>query len=205
MHKTATISRGRRRRETERMNPLKSPHALLLLAGLFSIDAHAGAVSPDLHSGMRGGDERAVRSSDGGASRPDGIDCMSSPERCVHKAAWCQDRDNSMSPVSPEEGVGAAKRRRPWRDSIRATKNGRSRQEGSRRRSASSVVVTLAKIASSASVIRWAVRYVELGADVFQIDTAPPERRHLRQARRILRFGERHLTSMPEIDTIISY
>ena len=50
-----------------------------------------------------------------------------------------------------------------------------------------------------------AMRYVELGADVFQIDTAPPERRHLRQARRILRFGERHLTSMPEIDTIISY
>ena len=90
------------------MNPLKSPHALLLLAGLFSIDAHAGAVSPDLHSGMRGGDDRAVRSSDGGASRPDGIDCMSNPERCVHKAAWYQDRDNSMSPVSTEEGVGAA-------------------------------------------------------------------------------------------------
>ena len=90
------------------MNPLKSPPALLLLAGLFSIDAHAGAVSPDLHSGMRGGDDRAVRSSDGGGSRVDGIDCMSSPERCVHKAAWYQDRDNSMSPVSPEEGVGAA-------------------------------------------------------------------------------------------------
>ncbi len=90
------------------MNPLKSPPALLLLAGLFSIDAHAGAVSPDLHSGMRGGDERGVRSSDGGASRPDGIDCMSNPERCVHKAAWYQDRDNSMSPVSTEEGVGAA-------------------------------------------------------------------------------------------------
>ncbi len=91
------------------MNPLKSsPPALLLLAGLFSIDAHAGAVSPDLHSGMRGGDDRAVRSSDGGASRPDGIDCMSNPERCVHKAAWYQDRDNSMSPVSTEEGVGAA-------------------------------------------------------------------------------------------------
>ena len=90
------------------MNPLKSPPALLLLAGLFSIDAHAGAVSPDLHSGMRGGDERAVRSSDGGGSRPDGIDCMSNPERCVHKAAWYQDRDNSMSPVSTEEGVGAA-------------------------------------------------------------------------------------------------
>ena len=90
------------------MNPLKSPPALLLLAGLFSIDAHAGAVSPDLHSGMRGGDDRAVRSSDGGGSRLDGIDCMSNPERCVHKAAWYQDRDNSMSPVSPEEGVGAA-------------------------------------------------------------------------------------------------
>ena len=90
------------------MNPLKSPPALLLLAGLFSIDAHAGAVSPDLHSGMRGGDDRAVRSSDGGASRPDGIDCMSNPERCVHNATWYQDRDNSMSPVSTDEGVGAA-------------------------------------------------------------------------------------------------
>ena len=90
------------------MNPLKSPHALLLLAGLFSIDAHAGAVSPDLHSGMRGGDDRGVRSSDGGGSQPDGIDCMSNPESCLHKAAWYQDRDNSMSPVSTDEGVGAA-------------------------------------------------------------------------------------------------
>ena len=90
------------------MNPLKSPPALLLLAGLFSIDAHAGAVSPDLHSGMRGGDDRAVRSSDGGVSRPDEVDCMSNPERCVHKAGWYQDRDNSMSPVSTEDGVGAA-------------------------------------------------------------------------------------------------
>ena len=90
------------------MNPLKSPPALLLLAGLFSIDAHAGAVSPDLHSGMRGGDDRAVRSSDGGASRVDEIDCMSNPERCLHKAAWYQDRDNSMSPVSTKKGVGAA-------------------------------------------------------------------------------------------------
>ena len=101
-------SREGRRRETERMKPLKSPPALLLLAGLFSINAHAGAVSPDLHSGMRGGDERAVRSSDGGASRVDGIDCMSNPERCLHKAAWYQDRDNSMSPVSTKKGVGAA-------------------------------------------------------------------------------------------------
>ena len=90
------------------MNPLKSPPALLLLAGLFSIDAHAGAVSPDLHSGMRGGDDRAVRSSDGGASRVDEIDCMSNPESCLHKAAWYQDRDNSMSPVSTKKGVGAA-------------------------------------------------------------------------------------------------
>ena len=90
------------------MNPLKSPPALLLLAGLFSIDAHAGAVSPDLHSGMRGGDDRAVRSSDGGGSRLDEIDCMIKPESCLHKAAWYQDRDNSMSPVSTKKGVGAA-------------------------------------------------------------------------------------------------
>ena len=100
------LSREGRRRE--RMNPLKSPPALLLLTGLFSIDAHAGAVSPDLHSGMQDGDNRGVRSSDGGASRLDEIDCMSNPESCVHKAAWYPDRDNSMSPVSTEDGVGAA-------------------------------------------------------------------------------------------------
>ena len=90
------------------MNPLKSPHALLLLAGLFSIDAHAGAVSPDPHSGMRGGDDRGVRSSDGGASRPDEINCMLNPKSCIHKITWYQDRDNSMSPVSTKKGVGAA-------------------------------------------------------------------------------------------------
>ena len=88
--------------ETERMKPLKSPPALLLLAGLFSIDAHAlaGAISPNLDSGMRGGDNCAARSSDGGASLPDEIDCMSNPESCVHKASWYRDRDNSMFPVS---------------------------------------------------------------------------------------------------------
>ena len=92
------------------MNPLKSPPALLLSAGLVAVAFHAnaGAVSPDLHSGMRGGDDRAVRSSDGGASRLDEIDCMIKPESCVHKAAWYRDRDNSMSPVSTKKGVGAA-------------------------------------------------------------------------------------------------
>ena len=90
------------------MNPLKSPHALLLLAGLFSIDAHAGAVSPNLHYGMQDGENRGVRFFDGGVFRLDEIDCMSNPESCVHKVAWYRDRDNSMSPVSTESGVGAA-------------------------------------------------------------------------------------------------
>ena len=111
------LSREGRRRE--RMNPLKSPPALLLLAGLFSIDAHAGAVSPNLHSGMQDGDNRGVRSSDGGAYRLDEIDCMSNPESCVHNATWYQDRDNSMSPVSTKKGVGAAM-------ASVFTKNGRS-------------------------------------------------------------------------------
>jgi len=57
---------------------------------------------------MRGDDDCAARSSDGGASRLDETDCMSSPESCVHKAAWYRDRDNSMSPVSTKKGVGAA-------------------------------------------------------------------------------------------------
>ncbi len=92
------------------MKPLKLPHALLLSAGLVAVAFHAlaGAVSPDLHSGMRGGDDRAVRSSDGGASRLDGIDCMLNPKSCIHKITWYQDRDNSMSPVSTKKGVGAA-------------------------------------------------------------------------------------------------
>ena len=92
------------------MKPLKSPHALLLLAGLVAVAFHAlaGAISPNLDAGMRGDDDCAARSSDGGASRLDETDCMSSPESCVHKAAWYRDRDNSMSPVSTKKGVGAA-------------------------------------------------------------------------------------------------
>ena len=36
------------------------------------------------------------------------VNCMLNPESCLHQAAWYQDRDNSMSAVSTEEGVGAA-------------------------------------------------------------------------------------------------
>ena len=36
------------------------------------------------------------------------INCALDPASCVHKVAWYLDRDNSMSPVSSKEGVGAA-------------------------------------------------------------------------------------------------
>ena len=63
------------------MNLLKSPYALLLLISFFSIDAF---------------------------SRLNEIDCMLNPKSCLHQAAWYQDRDNSMSPVSTKRGVGAS-------------------------------------------------------------------------------------------------
>jgi hypothetical protein len=50
-----------------------------------------------------------------------------------------------------------------------------------------------------------AVRNIELSADVLKADTAPAGCRNLGKTKQILRFGERHLTSMPEIDTFVRY
>jgi hypothetical protein len=50
-----------------------------------------------------------------------------------------------------------------------------------------------------------AVRNIELSADVLKADTTPAGGRHLGKTKQILRFGERHLTSMPEIDTFVMY
>ena len=36
------------------------------------------------------------------------VNCMLNPESCLHQAAWYQDRDNAMTPVSTKKGVGAA-------------------------------------------------------------------------------------------------
>lgn len=49
-----------------------------------------------------------VRSNNGNANALSEVSCMLDPESCLHQAAWYQDRDNSMTPVSTEEGVGAA-------------------------------------------------------------------------------------------------
>jgi hypothetical protein len=49
------------------------------------------------------------------------------------------------------------------------------------------------------------VRHAELAADVLKADAATPGSGHLGETEQILSLGERHLTSMPEIDTNISY
>ncbi|MBC6405541.1 MAG: hypothetical protein GDA41_07455 [Rhodospirillales bacterium] len=59
-------------------------------------------------SGMQDGENCSMRSTQGRASQLNEINCTLDPASCVHKVAWYLDRDNSMSPVSSEEGVGAA-------------------------------------------------------------------------------------------------
>ena len=78
--------------------------------GLFSIDAYSitRVIRPNLHKGMQGGENCAMKSSNGSASQLNEINCMLNPKSCIHKIAWYQDRDNSMSPVSTKKGVGAA-------------------------------------------------------------------------------------------------
>ena len=49
-----------------------------------------------------------MRSNTGNTNAISEMNCMLNPESCLHQAAWYQDRDNSMSAVSTEEGVGAA-------------------------------------------------------------------------------------------------
>ena len=97
------------------MKLLKSPYALLSLLlmnlmGVFSIDAYSitRVIKPNLHKGMQSGENCAMKSSNGSASQLNEINCMLNPKSCIHKIAWYQDRDNSMSPVSTKKGVGAA-------------------------------------------------------------------------------------------------
>ena len=97
------------------MKLLKSPYALLSLLlmglmGVFSIDAYSitRVIRPNLHKGMQGGENCAMKSSNGSASQLNEINCMLNPKSCIHKITWYQDRDNSMSPVSTKKGVGAA-------------------------------------------------------------------------------------------------
>ena len=53
--------------------------------------------------------------------------------------------------------------------------------------------------------LRRAVRDAKLGTDVLKADAATPGGRHLGETEQILSLGKRHLTSISEIDTIISY
>ena len=98
------------------MNLLKSLHGLLLsillmgLMGFFSIDEYSitRVIRPNLHKGMQGDENCAMKSSNGQASQLNEINCMLNPKMSTPKAGWYQDRDNSMSPVSTRKGVGAA-------------------------------------------------------------------------------------------------
>jgi hypothetical protein len=49
------------------------------------------------------------------------------------------------------------------------------------------------------------VRNAELGANFIKADSAATRGRYLGEPEKILSLGERHLISMPEIDTIICY
>jgi hypothetical protein len=53
--------------------------------------------------------------------------------------------------------------------------------------------------------LRCAMRDAELYADVLKADATTPGGGHLGQTEEILSLGERHLTSMPDFDTVISY
>ena len=72
---------------------------------VFSIALEASAFvasRPNLHVGMQEGENCGMQSRNGQASQLGEISQM------LHQAAWYQDRDNSMTAVSTEEGVGAA-------------------------------------------------------------------------------------------------
>jgi len=85
------------------MNLLKSFRIIpVLLISLFLINASAAAAE------IRSGESYGMQSTQGIVSQLDLISCKINPASCPHQTAWYQDRDNSMTPVSTEEGVGAA-------------------------------------------------------------------------------------------------
>ena len=85
------------------MNLLKGFRIIpVLLISLFLINASAVLAE------VRGEESYGMQSTQGIASQLDQIGCEINPESCLHQTAWYQDRDNSMTPVSTEEGVGAA-------------------------------------------------------------------------------------------------
>jgi len=45
-------------------------------------------------------------------------DCVQDPQSCLHQSAWFLDQDNTMVPISTEEGVGAAMATVIYRDPI---------------------------------------------------------------------------------------
>ena len=66
------------------------------------------ATRPNLHVGMEQGENCNMQSTQGSASQLNEINCLLNPESCLHRAAWFEDQDNEMIPVSTEEGLGAA-------------------------------------------------------------------------------------------------
>ena len=63
---------------------------------------------PSFHMGQKNGENCGMQSTNGSASQLNEINCMINPESCIHRTAWYGDRDNSLSEVSSDEGVGAA-------------------------------------------------------------------------------------------------
>ena len=49
------------------------------------------------------------------------------------------------------------------------------------------------------------MRNIEFDAGVLKADATSAGRRHLSEAKQILRFRKRHFISMPEIDTLKQY
>lgn len=91
--------------------PAMSRFILILLVGLFFSNAYPRPVEftfHTFHAEMHDGSASWMRSANSLTPQPAEESCRTNPESCPHIASWYQDRDNSMSPVSTEEGVGAA-------------------------------------------------------------------------------------------------
>lgn len=85
------------------MKNIIAPLLILVSFSMFSIDSFSFVASQRSPlTQMRESEDCGTRSRNGRASQLGEIADM------LHQAAWYQDRDNSMTPVSTEEGVGAA-------------------------------------------------------------------------------------------------
>ena len=74
---------------------------LFILSMAFEVNAIV-AIRPNLHVGMKDGENCGMKSTQGSASQ------IAELSGLLHKTAWFQDRDNSMTEISTDTGVGAA-------------------------------------------------------------------------------------------------